>query len=269
MAPLLLRQWRLVRIPAFGDFFLHATAPTAAFLALIVTGRAEWLLICLGFWFASVVHALGHLTAARFRGELPESFTLFPFWPVTKLMRPPARIVDDLLITAAGPLANGLLGASMLLTFDGPLGHSPEWFGTWSRIQIGLGAVSLLPIYPLDGSRLLRLALKLRYPEKKAWDIAGFIGQATAAGIIFWALIQGFYSVVMIGIAFYLIGRFSPIFLEIGKWMAEAKRVEEQGIEGGAEEYSGDGETITLTQTADGVWQQIEPSPSNEARRYF
>lgn len=199
-------------------------------------------------------------------GELPESVTLYPFWSTTKLYRSPMSIPADLKLTIAGPMANAALGAAMLLAFDGPFGRQPEWFGQWARIQIGMGAISLLPVFPLDGARLLRLILKLRYPEDQAFQIAGFINQATAAGVFFWALIQGFYAVAMAGIALYLVGRFSTFLLVIGKKINEARVLDEENLNDNATE---DGGTITLTQTADGVWQQVEPSPNNEVRLYF
>ncbi len=268
MASILLRRWRLVTLPHVGQVFLHASTPAAGFLALIWTGESETLLVWIGLWMAALVHASGHLLAAKFTKELPESITLFPAWTTTRLFRAPARIIDDLMVTASGPLTNGLLGGAMLLAFDGLLDREPEWLGQWARIQIGYGAAMSLPVFPLDGSRLLRLALKLRLPERRAWEIAGFISQATAAGVVLWSLIQGFWGLAFVGIVFYLLGRFSTVFLEIGKRLNEAERSEDQGWSG-EEGDDESGPTITLTQTADGVWQQLEPSPSNESRTYY
>ncbi|MBI1323779.1 hypothetical protein GC170_11440 [bacterium] len=249
-----------------GSLYLHAS--TLAFVLLIVlfTGRSESILFCVGIWAAALVHAAGHIAAANLAGELPEAVTLYPFWSTTRLFRSPMSIPADMKLTVSGPLANAALGAAMLLSFDGPLGRQPEWFGQWARIQIGMGAISLLPVFPLDGARLLRLILKLRYPEEQAFQIAGFINQATAAGVFFWALIQGFYGIAAAGIALYLIGRFSTFLLVIGKKINEARTIDDESMN---EDEPEDGRTITLTQTADGVWQQVEPSPNNEVRLYF
>ena len=266
MAPLLLRRWRIAHVPRLGTLYLHASTLAFSLLAVVFTGRSESILFCVGIGAAALVHAAGHIAAANLVGELPESVTLYPFWSTTKLFRSPMSIPADLKLTVAGPMANAALGAAMLFTFDGPLGREPEWFGQWARIQIGMGAISLLPVFPLDGARMLRLVLKLRYSEEQAFQIAGFINQATAAGVFFWALIQGFYGVAMAGIAFYLVGRFSTFLLVIGKKINEARTLDEESSEGDEPE---DGQTITLTQTADGVWQQVAPSPNNEVRLYF
>ncbi len=253
-------------MPRLGRLDLHASTPAVALLAVIVTGQAESILLWVGIWAAAMVHAGGHVVAANLIGELPESVTLYPFWSTTRLFRSPMNIPADLKLTVAGPLANAALGAAMLLVYDGPLGREPDWFGQWARIQIGMGAVSLLPLFPLDGARILRLALKLRYTEEQSFRIAGFVNQAAAAGVFFWSLVQGFYGIAMAGIALYLVGRFSTFLLVIGTKVAEANRLEEEGLEPEVDE---DGRTITLTQTADGVWQQVGPSPNNEVRFYF
>lgn len=266
MASFLLRYWRVVNLPRLGQVFVHGLTPAAGLLALILTSEPGTLLFWLGLWIAALVHAMGHMFAAVFRGELPESVTLFPCWATTRLLRPPVRLVDDLMLTASGPLANGLAGGALLFVWDGLLDHEPAWTGQWARIQIGYGAAALLPIYPLDGARLLRLGLKLRLPESRAWEIAGFVSQASAAGIIFWSLYQRFWALACAGIVFYVIGRFSPLLLEFGKRLKEAERDGDQDRPDGE---AGDDGTITLTQTADGVWQQVEPSPSNESRNYY
>lgn len=266
MASILLRYWRVADVPRLGQVFVHGSVPAAGLLALVVTGTLETLLFMLGLWIATLVHAMGHMVAAILRHELPESVTLFPCWTTSRLLRPPARLVDDLLVTASGPLANGLAGGALLFVWDGLLDHAPAWPGQWARIQIGYGAATLLPIYPLDGSRLLRLGLKLRFPERRAWEVAGFVSQASAAGMIFWSLYQRLWALACVGILFYVLGRFSPLLLEFGKRLTEAERDEIQGWNDGE---AGDDGTITLTQTADGVWQQVEPSPSNESRKYY
>jgi len=266
MAPLLLRRWRIVRVPRLGRLDLHASTPAVALLAVIFTGQAESILLWVGIWAAALVHAGGHVVAANLVGELPESVTLYPFWSTTRLFRSPMSIPADLKLTVAGPMANAALGAAMLLAYDGPLGREPDWLGQWARIQIGMGAVSLLPLFPLDGARILRLTLKLRYAEEQSFRIAGFVNQAAAAGVFFWALVQGFYGIAVAGIALYLLGRFSTFLLVVGMKVAEASRLEEEGLEPEVDE---DGRTITLTQTADGVWQQVGPSPNNEVRIYF
>jgi len=268
MASILLRRWRLVTVPYVGHLYLHGSTPAAGFLALIWTDESETLLVWIGLWMAALVHAAGHLAAARCTRQLPESITLYPLWSTTRLFQSPARIADDMMMTVSGPLANGLLGGAILLAFDGLLDREPEWLGQWARIQIGYGAALSLPVFPLDGSRLLRLVLKLRMPERRAWEIAGFVSQATAAGVVLWSLIQGFWSLAFVGIVFYLLGRFSTLFLEIGKRLKESERYEDKGWSG-EETDNENGPTITLTQTADGVWQQLEPSPSNESRTYY
>lgn len=266
MAPLLLRRWRIANVPRLGSLYLHASAIAFVLLTVVYTGRSESILFCVGICAAALVHAAGHAGAANLLGELPESVTLYPFWSTTRLFRPPMSIPADLKLTVAGPMANAVLGAAMLLAFDGPLGRQPEWFGQWARIQIGMGAISLLPVFPLDGARMLRLVLKLRYSEEQAFRIAGFINQATAAGVFFWALIQGFYGVAVVGIVLYLVGRFSTFLLVVGKKISEARAIDEESLVQNGDDDDG---TITLTQTSDGVWQQVDHSPNFEVRLYF
>lgn len=72
------------------------------------------------------------------------------------------------LTALAGPLTNILTAAVLSLIM--PLFHSPvaQWLQTGIEFSIGLAAFNLIPIPPLDGSRILMLIL----PEKLAWKWA-------------------------------------------------------------------------------------------------
>lgn len=263
MTPLLLRRWRLATVPRLGALFLHATSPVVVLISLLFTGRSETLLFWIGLWFAAVVHASGHVLASIRCGGPPATITLYPFFSVCRLDQAPAKPTTDLIVTAAGPLASAIVGAGLLSLVHEFSDGSPEWLAQWARIQIGYGLVSLLPMYPLDGARLLRLGLQWRMPRARAWETAGFVGQATAAGVVLWGLVRGMFLVAVAGVAFYVVGRFA-LFLQTAIQRINTIEREEH------EEADDDGMTITMTQTADGVWRADDSTAgSSEPRSFF
>ncbi len=80
------------------------------------------------------------------------------------LPNPATRRMDDILITLAGPAMNlvlclvfVLVGLALGVSFDGNLG---QFLDTGMRMNIGLFCFNLIPIPPLDGSRIFyRLGL--------------------------------------------------------------------------------------------------------------
>lgn len=111
--------------------------------------------LCLWFLLALLCHEAGHLLAMRFSGA-----------PVYGLRLSAAGAVisggflgyrQELACAAAGPL-NSFLLAFLCMR---PL---PEL----AIVSALLGAVNLLPVYPLDGGRILRSALLLHLEQHRA-----------------------------------------------------------------------------------------------------
>jgi tetratricopeptide (TPR) repeat protein len=145
----------------------------------------EWLELVLQFLmlFVSVaLHEFGHLLAARLFGIRTKSVVLWALGGFALFEQPPRRPLHQLVISAAGPLTNLLLGlltgGLLLLAITW---HGPDWeFLLWEAlnyfdpllelpglvfflilINIVLAIVNLLPIYPLDGGKIAQALLQI------------------------------------------------------------------------------------------------------------
>jgi stage IV sporulation protein FB len=112
-------------------------------------------------FFSILVHELGHATVGRNYGATPE-IVLHGFGGAAIMHGSRFNRRQDLLVTAAGPLASLLLGTLALLLLLNVHSLSVEVRELLSKlvwINYFWTAINLLPIQPLDGGLLLRTAL--------------------------------------------------------------------------------------------------------------
>lgn len=118
-----------------------------------LTGYYIELLTLFGIVF---VHELGHVIAARGFGWKVTEVQLLPFGGVAVVDDPnSASALEEIAVAVAGPLQNGWmiiisLGLKQLEAGSG------EWFDYFIYANLMIGLFNLLPIYPLDGGRVLQ-----------------------------------------------------------------------------------------------------------------
>ena len=146
------------------------------------TGLAWSLGLIVLFFGCVVLHELGHsLTARRFGVRVPR-ILLLPIGGMAEFDRIPRQPAEELLITVAGPAVNfalallllplawsGLAGAEDLPAFSFGALLEQLW---WSNLAMGV--FNFLPIFPMDGGRIVRalLAFKLPYLRATWWAMA-------------------------------------------------------------------------------------------------
>jgi Zn-dependent protease len=144
-----------------------------------------------------ILHELGHsLTAMRF-GVKVHRILLLPIGGMAQFDRIPREPLKELAITAAGPAVNFVLfGAlvSLLGMFsiddiaDLPL--SLRQLGmTLAAINLVMGVFNLIPVFPMDGGRIFRalLAMKFNYLAATKW--ASIVGKVLATAGASYALL--------------------------------------------------------------------------------
>jgi len=182
-------SWRIGKI--FGvPTDLHWTfvfVPTAILYFAYVPGYGMnwkaagwWSTIALLLFTFILVHELGHALVARDRGVRAERIILFPLGGGAYLPDQPKQLWAEILVYAAGPLANIILAIAawiaLLLRPDGELliayflrlsGNIvlrpvllDQVLGITLGVNLLLAAGNLLPAYPLDGGRILRALLR-------------------------------------------------------------------------------------------------------------
>lgn len=172
-----MRRWRILTIGQ-TDLFLHpAVLPFAAYAFLSGHGML-WLTAVLSV----LVHETAHALTAAVLGCPPSSIEMTPLGAVmlledeTKL--PPIKRAAMLL---AGPAASLLFCClAVKLAGNGWTGGAQLFLSNLSIVM-----VNLLPVFPLDGGRLLYLILSRFLPARTAEQIMRVLGCILGIGLIF------------------------------------------------------------------------------------
>ncbi len=149
-----------------------------------------WMLLFITAVFTCVVaHELGHALTARHFGVHVPRILLLPIGGMAELDRIPRTPHKELLIALAGPAVNGLIVAILI---GGGVRFPADWdplifpltiteFGRHlAAMNIVMGLFNLLPIFPMDGGRILRALMSLRTPYLRATLWAASVGKVLA-----------------------------------------------------------------------------------------
>ena len=125
------------------------------FCALIcILAWLDWR-FCLSFLLCALVHELGHLAAMKLCGISVDRITLSAGGAVIR-----AGFHDykqELWCAAAGPLSGAVFALALLRIYP-----------KIAIVSLLLSLINLLPLYPLDGGRILRALLCLWVEETRA-----------------------------------------------------------------------------------------------------
>ena len=171
------------------------------------------ILYVLGLFAAVFVHEMAHSFAARRFGIRTLEILLLPLGGVARLERQPKR-KEELVIAAAGPLLNLLIGAAILGSRAATGTLTPlttlttatdaNLIERLAAANILLGLFNLLPAFPMDGGRMLRAWLCGRRSEAEATRIAARVGIAFAIAIALYGLLSRDFFLIFIAFFLYL-----------------------------------------------------------------
>lgn len=263
MFRLLLRNWRLTTLPDGLELSLHALVPFIMLADLALSGEWPRLVFWLLIHAAALLHSLAHYAMTKILRESPELLRLYPCFSVYRLAMPASSIRNDILITSAGPLAN--LGLALVL-WSIPAGPS-GWQTDLMQISTVYGLLTLVPIYPMDGSRLMRLLLNSIFGFDRSIEYANFVSQAVAAGVIIWCFYNGYIFYGFLAIFLYLASKLAPLFQRATLAMNKHEMLVNETYD---EET--DTEMVVLVENQSGVWEQasrIDVKTSPEPKLFF
>ena len=131
---------------------------TFSFAAMVcILAWLDWK-ICLGFLLSAFVHELGHLAAMKLCKVPIGSIVISAAG--AKIESRTMGVLTELYCAAAGPLA-GVVFALVILRV------LPQT----AVISFFLSVINMLPLYPLDGGRMVRSVLCMRMDEEKVRKI--------------------------------------------------------------------------------------------------
>jgi len=170
-----------------------------------------WFILAL---FACVLlHELGHsLTAMRY-GIQTKSIILLPIGGVANIEKMPDKPIQELWVALAGPAVNVVI-AAILASYFWLTGGFPQiteeslaqitadnFLFSLLWVNIILVFFNLIPAFPMDGGRVLRALLAMRFDRAVATNIAAKIGQFLAIAFVFFGF---FYNPFLIFIGLFI-----------------------------------------------------------------
>jgi Zn-dependent protease/CBS domain-containing protein len=185
---------KLLGIPIRLHFtFLLLLGVLLVTLAIGGKSYAEDVALILSAFTCVLLHELGHALAARRFGVATLEIVMFLIGGVARLSRqvsPP----HEFWIAIAGPAVNFILAAAFWLL---PLPF-PTFWRELAALNLSLGLFNLLPAFPMDGGRVLRAVLALRYDAMTSTRYASNIGRFLAIGMAVFGIWQGQWILLLI-----------------------------------------------------------------------
>lgn len=172
-----------------------------------LTGRIFVFVI---YTVCAVLHELGHSFVASSAGYRLDKITLMPFGAVVSGEIEGLKFIDEIKIALAGPFLNlaiGLLVVAIWWIF-------PECYAftdVVAQANFSMAVINLLPVFPLDGGRVLSAFVAMKFNKKVSDTICKIVG-----GIFSIALLALFvfslFSVANLSLLFFSLFVFFGVF---------------------------------------------------------
>ncbi len=189
-------SWKLGEFAGIG-VYMHATfLLLVGWVALVHWNQGksvEAVIVGVGFILAIflcvVLHEFGHALTARRYGIKTRDITLLPIGGVARLERMPDQPSQELWVAMAGPAVNVVIAALLFVwinlagafePFDRLGVASGPFLERLFAVNLLLVGFNMIPAFPMDGGRVLRALLAMRFEYTHATSIAAGLGQAIA-----------------------------------------------------------------------------------------
>jgi Zn-dependent protease len=141
------------------------------------------ILLILAVFVCVVLHEFGHSLQVRRYGIPVKDVVLLPIGGMARAFRIPENPWHEIVVALSGPLVNFALALVLYLIIrirGQPMVLEGDLLTDLFAINVVLGTFNLIPAYPMDGGRILRGLLALRYPYLRATRYAKNVGQLIA-----------------------------------------------------------------------------------------
>lgn len=153
-------------------------------LIFLITRQLELYLV---FMFFAIVHEFGHLLTGLVLGFKPKKIEVLPTGVCVnfyidlsnyneKIKNANILVIKKIIITIAGPLTNFIFAVFFMMINTSLIGISKEIL-IYSNIIIG--AFNIIPIYPLDGGRLVKYLVHIKSGLKNSYKCTNCVSNAS------------------------------------------------------------------------------------------
>ena len=201
-------------------YYTTQTSPGMKSLSIFIWQAA----IILALFLFVILHEFGHALTARKFGVKTLDIILSPIGGVARLDRMPPRPLHEFWVALAGPMVNLIIASSAVgiyLLFDpgenfqklslmarlvlqpesnvfpGIFNQADKMFAFVIGMNTVLALFNLVPAFPLDGGRILRALLSIRFSRLNATRIAAYIGQLLVIGLFSRMIVFGDFDVML------------------------------------------------------------------------
>ncbi|HET6999666.1 MAG TPA: site-2 protease family protein [Puia sp.] len=169
------------------------------------------LIMVLSMILSLFIHDISQaLMAALFRIRI-KKLTFLPIGALPAISKKPKKVWQEILMLMAGPAANLLIAAILLVYlkpysayWDEPqnigVGYGGNFLFQLQFINLSIGLLNLLPAFPMDGGRILDAILEKIYDEENAVKIVNTLSMLIAAGFAISGVIYMNYAILLIGL---------------------------------------------------------------------
>ena len=159
------RLFKLLGFPVYSDisFFILLLVFVYLSSGSGPQGTIYGIIFALVALLGIIIHELGHALAVRKLGYGESTIFLHGLGGVTQWRNAPQRTRDQIIIALAGPgagIAVGLAGFFLFL-IAGPLDDFllNSLLSAWIWVNLGWSVFNLMPIWPMDGGKVVRAVL--------------------------------------------------------------------------------------------------------------
>ena len=171
------------------------------------TGR---IFVFIVYTLTAIVHELGHSLAAQRRGYRLNKIVLMPFGALIS-GEDDLSVKDQTAIALAGPLTNFCIG----LFFVACWWLFPETYvftDVAAEANFAIATVNFLPVFPLDGGRILYSVLAQKFSKKTAKKVSFAVGITVAVALFGLFILSVFFTLNLSLLFFSLFVLFGAAF---------------------------------------------------------
>jgi len=169
------------------------------------------LIMVLSMILSLFIHDISQgFVAAYFRISI-NRLTFLPIGALPAITRKPEKVWQEILMLIAGPAANLFIAVILFMNlnpyaayWDEPqnigVGYGGNFLFQLQFINLSIGVLNLLPVFPMDGGRILDALLEKKYGEEHAVKIVNTLSMLTAAAFVISGVVYMKYAILLIGL---------------------------------------------------------------------